>query len=212
MPILITHEVHLFSLQGKIELLEPAKFGMIRFGFINEDFVSSKKNGINLCIDGILKLGNRVRFSPGVTIRIYPNGILTFKNNIGVGFGTKFFCMDEVIVESDTRFGFEIVITDTTFHYMRDFNTKKTYDLTSPVHIGSHNWICARAYIMKGCSLPDYTIVSANSFCNKNFNIPNYCLLAGSPAKVKCEGIYRCLDVEEDEIKKSHEINNIYKV
>ena len=201
-PILLTRNVYLFSLQGRLELMEPSRFGMIRFGFLNEDFVVAKKCGINLCLDGILRLGKNNRIAPGVTIRIYSDGILTLRNNVAVGFNTKFFCMKEIVVDSDTRIGFEGIITDTTFHYMRNIETKKLYELTSAVHIGSHNWIGARSYIMKGCRLPDYTIVSAGSFCNKKYDFPKYCLIAGAPAQLKREKIYRCLDDEEDEIKK----------
>lgn len=199
-PILVSRNVHLFSLDGSINLKSPAKFGMIRFGFFNEDFVVSNKNGIQLCIDGKLTLGNYVRFASGVTLRVYPSGILTIDDNTALGFGTKVFCMDEITINSNTRIGFEVIITDTTFHYMRDINTQKIYDLTSKVVIGSHNWIGARSYIMKGTYLPNYTIVSAGSFCNKKFE-KEYILIAGSPVTIKREGIYRCLDKEEDEIK-----------
>lgn len=203
MPVLLARGTHLFSLEGRLKLLAPASFGMIRFGYINEDFVPAKKHGINLCIKGTLCLGKWCRFSPGTTLRIYSTGTLTFHDNIAVGFGTKFFCMDNVDIGSDTRFGFEVVVTDTTFHYMRDCVTQTTYPLTAPVKIGNHNWIGARSYLMKGCTTPRYTIISAGSFCNKSYDIPEYCLLAGSPAKVRREGIYRCLDEEEDAIKRA---------
>ena len=126
-----------------------------------------------------------------------------FHNNIAIGFGTKFFCMDNIEIGSNTRFGFEAIVTDTTFHYMRDLESQETYPLTAPVRIGEHNWVGARSYIMKGCATPNYTIISAGSFCNKNYDIPEYCLLAGAPAKVRREGIYRCLDEEEGAIKQS---------
>jgi acetyltransferase-like isoleucine patch superfamily enzyme len=73
--------------------------------------------------------------------------------------------------------------------------------LTAPIRIGSNNWIGNRCSIMKGATLPSYTIVAANSLCNKKYDFPEYSLIAGSPAKLIKTGIYRCLDKEEDEIK-----------
>lgn len=45
---------------------------------------------------------------------------------------------------------------------------------------------------------PNYTIISGKSFLNKNFNVPMYSVIGGSPAKLIASGYYR--DYEDDKI------------
>ena len=94
-------------------------------------------------------------------------------------------------------------ILDTTFHFMRSIADGSVSELTKPIVIGAHNWIGNRSNIMKGCILPDYTIVAAGSLCNKHYDFPQYSLIAGTPCKLIKTGIYRCLDDEERVIKNS---------
>lgn len=201
LPIILTKYTHFYSLSGKISLINEPKFGMIRFGYFGEDAVVPKDVRTSLQIEGNLRLGNSVHFGNGIIIRVEPDATVTIEDNVIIGNRTKIICFDKITIGHDTRIAWESQILDTTFHFMRNIADGSISELAKPVVIGAHNWIGNRSNIMKGCVLPDYTIVAAGSLCNKYYDFPQYSLVAGTPCKLIKTGIYRCLDKEEKEIK-----------
>lgn len=208
LPILVTRYTYFYSLSGKILLKDKAKFGMIRFGYFGEDCIVPSETRTLLQIEGIWELSNNVHLGNGVIIRIEPNARLSIQSNVRISNKTKIICYDNIRIGSNTRIAWECQIIDTTFHYMRNVTDGSISELTKPVVIGEHNWIGNRTNIMKGAWIPDFTIVASGSLCNKQYDIPSYSLLAGTPAKVVKTGIYRCLDSEELEIKKMKQYEN----
>ena len=174
---------------------------MIRFGYFGEDVITPRDTRTLLQIEGTMRLAGNVHFGNGVIIRVEPNATFEVETNVRISNRTKIICYDNVRICHDTRIAWESQIIDTTFHYMRNMNDNSVVELTKPIIIGAHNWIGNRCNIMKGTVIPDYTIVAAGSLCNKNYDFPQYSLIAGSPAKLIKTGIYRCLDKEEEEIK-----------
>lgn len=201
MPIVVSRYTYFYSLSGKIKLKSPARFGMIRFGYFGEDVITPKDARALLQIEGEMNIAENVHFGCGVIIRIEPNACLDIETNVKISNRTKIICYDNISIGHDSRVAWECQIIDTTFHYMRNMETGKVTTLTTPIHIGAHNWVGNRVNIMKGAYLPDYTIVAAGSLCNKKYDFPEYSLIAGTPAKLIKTRIYRCLDDEEIEIK-----------
>lgn len=200
-PILLTDNIYFYSLSGRIELNSKPRFGMIRFGYFGEDTIHPRSNKSLLQIDGTIVFSENVHFGNGVTIRILPKAVLEIENNVKISNRTKIICYEQIQIKYDTRIAWECQIIDTSFHYIRNLNDGAVSGLNAPVSIGSHNWIGNRVTIMKGTSTPNYTIAGACSLLNKKYDVPEYSLLAGSPAKLIKTGIYRCLDAEESEIK-----------
>ena len=68
--------------------------------------------------------------------------------------------------------------------------------MSQPISVqDTYNWFGNRCNIMKGTITPNNTIVASNSLCNKDYSdIPEYSLLAGSPAKLKNKGIKRLFE------------------
>lgn len=201
LPILLTRNTYFYSLNGRVELLSPPHFGMIRFGYFGEDTVHPKSNVSILQIDGLIKLAENVHFGNGMTIRVTKDAVLKIENNVKINNRTKIICYDSITIHHDTRIAWESQLMDTSLHYIRNIEDNTVSSLNSPVSIGAHNWIGNRVTIMKGTRTPDYTIVGAGSLVNKKYDIPENSLLVGTPAKLVKTGIYRCLDDEEAQIK-----------
>lgn len=201
LPIIVSRYTYFYSLPGRIELTSPPRFGMIRIGYLGEDIITPKDARSLLQIEGIMRLGDNVRFGCGVTIRIEPNALLEIESNVRIGIRTKIICYDNIKIGYDASVTWECQVIDTTFHYMRNMDNNSIRDYTKPVVIGAHNWIGNRCNIMKGAVLPDHTIVASGSLCNKHYDFPEYSLVAGTPCKLIKTGIYRCSDKEENEIK-----------
>ena len=203
LPIIVSKYTYFYSLSGNIELTTKARFGMIRFGYFGEDAITPKDTRTLLQIEGTLRIADDVHFGNGIIIRIETNARLQIERNVIIGNKVKIICYENILIKNDTRIAWESQILDTTFHYMRNISDGSITQLTKPIIVGAHNWIGNRTNIMKGCILPDYTIVASGSLCNKHYDIPQYSLVAGAPCKLIKTGIYRCLDDEEAKIRSS---------
>ena len=201
LPILLTRNIHFYSLLGKITIEGKVSFGCVRFGYFGEDYICARKNYSIIAIDGDLILSPKNRFGSGIVLNIRKGASIHIGENVAIGNLVKIICFEEINIGSNTRIAWESQILDTSFHYIRNVATHEIYPINKKIIIGNNNWIGNRATIMKGTVLPDFTIVSSYSFCNKKYDIEKYSMLGGIPAKVVKQGIYRCLDNEERQIK-----------
>lgn len=83
--------------------------------------------------------------------------------------------------------GITLRVTDA--HAIIDKNTGKVLNHGKDINIGNHVWVAADSTILKGVSLPDWTVVGAGSIVTKSFTETN-CAIAGNPAKLLRHDIY----------------------
>ena len=180
---------------------------MIRFGFFGEDNMhwSSKKTLLKL--DGNFVLEDDIHFANGILIRLEKDAVLEVQTNVKISNEVKIVCYNNILIKKNTRIAWETQLIDTTFHFIKDINTNQINELNGRIKVGSNNWIGNRSSIMKGTILPDYCIVASGSTVNKDFSNNTYSILAGSPAKLIKEGVYRVLDDEEMEIRQNLKTN-----
>ena len=77
----------------------------------------------------------------------------------------------------------DILIMDTDFHYIT--NPKgEIINKPLPITIGNHVWIGCRNTILKGVSIADNVIVSANSTLTKNITESN-CIVGGNGSNIR---------------------------
>ncbi|MFH6769534.1 acyltransferase [Gaetbulibacter aquiaggeris] len=209
LPIILTRKVHLFDLSGKIKINGPVKFSMIRFGYFGEDTAVAKDFNTLLKIRGTLIFNGGAHFGIGVTIRVENGATFEIGNNVRISNQTKIICYEKIEIGNDCRIAWECQIIDTTFHYIRNKITGEFAGLNASVKIGNNNWIGNRSNIMKGTETPDFCIIAGGSLCNQKYDIQEYSLIAGTPAKLKKTNVYRVLDEEEKDIKINSNITTI---
>lgn len=191
LPIIVSRYTYFYSLSGKIILTAPARFGMIRMGFLGEDVVVPKNAQSLLQIEGDLLLGDNVRIGCGVIIRVESNATLIFGRDVRVGAKSRIIAYDSITVGDNTGISWECQIIDSNMHDICDVSTGALYPMSKKIIIGANNWIGTRTSIMKGCITPDYTIIGSSSICNKKYEIPKYSIIAGNPAKFIKTGVKR---------------------
>ena len=72
---------------------------------------------------------------------------------------------------------------DTDFHHVINVE-EKTINPTKPITIGNHVWIGCRSTILKGVSIADNTIISANSTITRNI-LESNCVIGGHGKSVE---------------------------
>lgn len=119
----------------------------------------------------------------GAYIEIVNGGKLT----IGQGacnVGLTIMCAKEVTIGNGVRIGRNVSIRDWNGPHVI---INEHYRNHAPVHIGDRVWLCTGCTIMPGVTIGEGAVVAANSTVTKD--VPPYCLVGGSPAKVLKEKI-----------------------
>lgn len=140
-----------------------------------------------------LRKGSRITFDGTASIgggaRLYTKGDLIIGDNFYLSLNSQIIAHDCIEFGKDCTVGWDSLIMDTDFHRVLNKDTCEPYPMTKPISIGDHCWICNNVQVLKGTRIPNDTIVGSCSLLNKQYNIPEFSLLAGNPASVKKEGI-----------------------
>ncbi|HFI0645868.1 TPA: DapH/DapD/GlmU-related protein [Streptococcus suis] len=107
----------------------------------------------------------------------------------GVSFGDNCYvtCSNSITIGKGTLMGDNVFITD-NYHGKSDYNdinlppAEREIFSKGPVEIGENVWIGRNVSIMPGIIIGDGVVIGANSVVTTN--IPPYCIIAGSPAKI----------------------------
>ena len=96
--------------------------------------------------------------------------------NVSMNIFSRIYSASSISVGSDTVIADYVVIRDSNGH------TLEGSDNISPIKIGQHVWIGARAIVLKGVTIGDGAVIAAGSVVTSD--VPPNSLVAGVPAKV----------------------------
>lgn len=199
---IILYKPHIYCWEGKVIIDFPkVRFGMIRLGlFITNQYPNS---GISWYNKGTVVFKGQVCIGANSSITV-------LRKESYVEFGHQFInsttvrinCDYRIIFKNKVRIGWDVSIMDSSMHRLKDMNNKFLNRGYGEVVIGSNTWIASQCLISKGVQLPPFTIAGARSMINSHINgIPSYCLIAGIPAKLIKQGIWKDMDDDKIEIK-----------
>ena len=114
---------------------------------------------------------------------------LVLGNDFYLSLNSSIYCHNRIVFGDSCTIGWNVLIMDSDWHRTYDSETKEIFPTSEPIVIGNHCWICNDVQIQKGTEIPDNVIVASKSLCNKKYDVPQYSLLAGIPAKLKKENI-----------------------
>ena len=196
LPIIL-YKPHFRNLKGQIILKGPIKTGMILLGkycvalYPNNGIVIENHGG-TIIFNGKCHIGNNSFLSIG------PKASVIFGSNFHSTTSLKLASYYNIEFKDNVLCGWNCLFMDTDFHQLSRLhstnNTKLPYN---KILIGHDCWFAMNTTILKGTILADHTIIASNSLLNKDYSNYSYCLLAGQPATVKKQGIYRdsCNDI-----------------
>lgn len=93
-----------------------------------------------------------------------------------------------ITIGEDCMFSRRIEVRTTDSHSVIDIETNERINHAKDIVIGNHVWVGADVTILKGVTIPDNTIIGANSVVTKSFE-EKHCVIAGSPAKILKRGV-----------------------
>lgn len=178
LPVFIYWRTKIHKMRGSITIDSPISIGMIRIGphgIGTQDMLFSRTiwelNG-NLTFKGDASIGRGSKISVGKEAK------LTLGKRFIITGRTEIVCHKEISFGNDCLLSWDILVMDTDFH--RIFN--KLGEITNPsrsINIGNHVWIGCRATILKGVSIANNCVISANSTITKDILQEN-CVIGGN--------------------------------
>lgn len=110
------------------------------------------------------------------------NGKLTIGNNTSFQQCCHIIAANSVEIGDNCVFSAFVYISDCSHRYAPGEGIMESALDIAPVKVGNHCFVGIGSCIMPGVELGDCVVVGANSVVTKN--VPAYCMVAGSPAKV----------------------------
>lgn len=177
MPVFIYKRTLLYKMGGKISIEAPVRTGMMRFGphgLGTQDLLYSRTMWQ---LDGTLVIKGRIDIGRGSKISVGKNGVLTLGKDFMITGNSEIICQKEITFGSECLLSWNVLVMDTDFHKIYDANNV-LINSPRPIHIGNHVWIGCKNMILKGVSVADNVIVSANSTVTRNVSETN-CIIGG---------------------------------
>lgn len=199
LPIILYYP-SFYALKGRIIINNSnVTFGMIRLGLLCTPIMRDK--GISWMNEGgTVVFKGKCCLGAGSVIKIGSKGAyLEFGDKFGNASTVRIDCNYRIEFKDRVRVGWNVIIMDSNQHRLKYQSGKYVGNGYDKILIGSNNWISTNCMICQGTITPDFCVCASNSMLNKDYsNYPTYGMLAGIPANLKKQGIWR--DIDDDEI------------
>lgn len=195
LPILL-YKPKLQKCRGWIKIeSDNVSTGMIQLG---KPLVSIyPNNGVKIVMGGGIIFKGKCAIGNNSVINISATGSVVFGQGFIATSSLKLVCYKKISFGEQVLIGWENLFCDTDFHAIKNIPSLEKQQAFTPINIGSHNWFAMKCNTLKGTKTPEHCIVGANSFLFKDYtSIGKFCLIAGQPAKLIKENVYR--DANDD--------------
>jgi len=188
-PIYCSHRVKIKGIhKGSIQINGLIKRHMIDIGLqTGSEGLMAEKSVSYIGTDENSKIifnGSAI-INSGTALKAINGGVLTVGKNLYCNSFCKILCKKEITIGDDNLFGWNITINDGDGHVLKNScdPEKKKINPEKSINIGNRVWLCAHTSLLKGCKIPDDSVVAYNSVVLEKFEQSNT-IIGGYPAKV----------------------------
>ena len=182
LPVMISGNVLLLKMDGKISIDAPISTGMIKIGFGDVGIFDKKRSKSIWQVSGgtVIFKGNAI-IGHGCKISIGEKGVLEFGKNISVTAETEIIAYDTIVFGNDCLISWDCLIMDTDMHEIFD-KSGNQINQSKPIIIGNKVWIGCRSVILKGTKISDNSVIGTNSLISKDISDKSG-VFAGNPVR-----------------------------
>lgn len=197
MPIIVYKGFRIKECKGSIIINAPVTSAMIGFGQPYEIFTRSKKSG-EATINGTIIFNGSVQFGVDTKLYVLENAKITFGDINSFATGTQIICFKEIVFGNWVQCGSNCLFVDTNFHYLKQVGEDRILPRENSIYIGNYVYIGTRVTIRQKTKIPNHTLISSVSLCNKDYTaFGEQVTLGGVPATLLSKGIIRDWESEE---------------
>lgn len=162
-------------------------------------FFAPARSSMAIHKNGMFILHSKVRVAQGTSITIFNGATLEAKDGCVITDNVKIICTDNITIGENTRLGWETQVIDSNFHYTYSGAKRIVRRRSAPVFLGDNCWFGNRCSVMPGTVTENGCVFASGSLANKDYvaqGVKPHSFLAGTPAKLVAEDIYRVWDEE----------------
>jgi len=185
-PIKVSKQVYLLHTGGQIKFDCPIHTGMIQIGYGGVGIFDKKVSRSIWEVSGTVVFKGRANIGHGSKICVM-SGTLVLGNNFKITAESTIVTANKIEFGKDCLLSWEILIMDTDFHNIKD-QSENILNPPAPITIGNKVWIGCRSLILKGVTIPDNSVIGANSFVCKRLEKEN-AVYGGQPARLLKEEV-----------------------
>ena len=168
---------------------------MIKLGVNLQSWYPGNKITLQLKGGDIIFKGNCL-VANGTCIYVGYGSTLILGNNVLISSNCKVISESGIRIGDNTRIGWNTLIMDTNFHFLRNNKTGKLSNIKSPINIGAHNWFGNGCSIYRGFTSCDYVTIGANTQCRGKIDIPYSVWGNDKGLNMIKEGVFRDLSMD----------------
>lgn len=137
------------------------------------------------------------KFGNSCSVCVGQKGTLELGDNFITNAATKIVCVYSIRISENARIGWKTLLMDTSFHRIKGMDGKLRGKGYSEIVLGKNNWLGTKCTVFLGAKTPDYCVIGAGSFVNKDIsNWSTHIMVAGNPLQIKVRDVWR--DVNDD--------------
>lgn len=180
LPVLLSRNVYIKKLAGKIILPNNISFGIIKIGYGDVGIFDNKKSRSIWENRGLVYFKGIANLGHGTKVSVLTNAKLYLGENFNVTAESSIISNKEIEIGSNTLISWNCLIMDTDFHKIYDLEIQH-FNFDSKISIGDNVWIGSQVTILKGVRIPNGCVIGARSVVTTTLPIPN-AIYAGHPA------------------------------
>jgi acetyltransferase-like isoleucine patch superfamily enzyme len=187
LPVLISNNIYLHKMGGKVIINGPVKTALIQIGYGKVGISDFKRARGIWQVFGEVTFNGRAFIMHGCKINVGEKGKLTFGENFNMSTEVAIVAEKQITIGNNSGISWESLVMDTDFHHIFDENGQ-VFNHPKEVIIGHNVWVGCRCTILKGANLPDGSIIAAGSLVTKKL-VGNNSIFGGNPMRVLKENI-----------------------
>lgn len=113
-----------------------------------------------------LFIGKRFKARNNINIRNDYNGKIYIGNNVFFNDNVSLNCQKKIVIGNNVSLGHNVIIIDHDHDYKNNMKEFKREEIV----IGNNVWIGANSIILRGCKIPDNTVIAAGTILSMKNN------------------------------------------
>lgn len=182
-PIVFYSPVKLRDMKGRIILNCSMRHALISIGLPGNEMFPYNIPNIWSDQGGEIIFDGSFGTNPGASFVIRKGAVLHIGCHSSFGQNLKILCSKEIHLGAELLASWDITIMDTDSHYFLNCKTGDLSEFSKSIHIGKHCFIGSACTLLKGCNLPNGSVVASRALITSCFN-QEKALYAGIPAKL----------------------------
>lgn len=186
LPVLVSRNVRLKKLSGRVQINSPVSCGMVKLGFGDVGIFDKRLSKAVWNNVGLVAFSGTAYLGHGFKVSVYPGAELEFGSSFVMTAQSSIICKHGVSFGRGCLISWDCIIMDTDFHPI--YIDRHRINEDKPVLVGDKVWIGMRCSILKGAVIPNGCMVAAGTTLAQALS-KEKCVYGGLPVRVLKENI-----------------------